>query len=251
MSNPTPAQEEFARIVNGADETSLPHPEDRLEEALNNREDPTEEDEYRNAQISAAMRMPTSGGRLSELKLPPASFDSGRSTGVKGVIADARSYEAARRSRFKDAVRTARRSVLGADEATRLKGSDSETDGDMSSDEEAFLRQWRESRRRELENEMKSGVRNRRTSPSVRLFGRFDEVDALGYLDAIEKVGRDTVVVVFVHDREVGLSPPSSSPRPRFSRLMTAVRGLRGDRVRPDPPRIALPGRALRQGPLR
>jgi hypothetical protein len=28
-------------------------------------------------------------------------------------------------------------------------------------------------------------------------------VDALGYLDAIEKVGRETTVVVFVYDHEV------------------------------------------------
>jgi len=46
-------------------------------------------------------------------------------------------------------------------------------------------------------------VRNRRTSPSVRLYGRLDEVDALGYLDAIEKVRRETKVVVFVYDNEV------------------------------------------------
>jgi len=37
----------------------------------------------------------------------------------------------------------------------------------------------------------------------VRLFGRLDTVDAMGYLDAIEKVGRETVVVVFVYDHEV------------------------------------------------
>lgn len=218
MSNPTPAQEEFARIINGADETSLPHPEDRHDS--DDLDDPTEEDEYRNAQISAAMRMPTLDSRPSrgaEIKLPPASFDSGRSTGVKGVIADARSYEAARRSRFKDAVRTARQSVFGPGETARLRGrSESDTEGEVSGDEEEFLRQWRESRKRELESEARGAVRNRRTSPSVRLFGRFDEVDALGYLDAIEKVGRDTVVVVFVHDREVRLTFPVAFPLQAF-----------------------------------
>ena len=38
------------------------------------------------------------------------------------------------------------------------------------------------------------------------MFGRLDTVDALGYLDAIEKVGRETVVVVFVYDHEVSQS---------------------------------------------
>ena len=44
----------------------------------------------------------------------------------------------------------------------------------------------------------------------MRRYGKFDEVDALGYLDAIEKVGRDTIVVVFVYDSEVcSISNPS------------------------------------------
>lgn len=222
MSNPTPAQEEFARLVNTSTEPdSQPHPEDR-HDSDHDDDDLTEEDHYRNAQIDAAMRVPAFD--RTSLNLPPASFDSGRSTGVKGVIADARSYEAARKTRFRDAVRTARRSVFGAGETTRLRrGSDSESDGDSGSDadEEAFLREWRESRRREMESEARGAVRNRRTSPSVRLFGRYDEVDALGYLDAIEKVGRETVVVVFVYDDEVCSIPLSLSTNP--SQIASAV----------------------------
>ena len=76
----------------------------------------------------------------------------------------------------------------------------------LSDLEESFLQQWRESRRRELENEMNRAVRTRRTSPSVRVYGRLDEVDALGYLDAIEKVSRETKVVVFVYDHECDVS---------------------------------------------
>ncbi|SPO03049.1 probable phosducin [Cephalotrichum gorgonifer] len=211
MADPTPAQEEFSRLVeNNSRDDSRVHPEDRDDERRDRlHQDLTEEDEYRNEQIEAAMRIPafdrTNGG--AGLNLPPASFDSGRSTGVKGVIADARSYEMARKTRFRDAVRTARRSIFGVEAPLQGRGpsksDSSETDGEASgSDEEAFLQEWRESRRKELESEVKSGVRNRRTSPSVRLFGRFDEVDALGYLDAIEKVGRETVVVVFVYDHE-------------------------------------------------
>jgi hypothetical protein len=219
MTDPTPAQEEFAAFVdkNNRSELDRIHPEDRDAAAIERDErSEDEEDRYRAAQIEAAMRMPTMDAR-TEIRLPPASFDMGRSTGVKGVIADARSYETARRAKWKDRVRAARRSVFGLDGARQDRGGSSGPDSDGSGaedpDEAAFLQQWRESRRRELEQESRNPVRNRRTSPSVRLYGRFDHVDALGYLDAIEKVGRDTVVVVFVYDHEV-----SSRPRTRRSR---------------------------------
>ncbi|KAK4241912.1 thioredoxin-like protein [Achaetomium macrosporum] len=210
MSNPTPAQEEFAAFLdkNSRSELDRIHPEDRdaVAEELNEQSE-DEEDRYRAAQIDAAMRMPTMDTR-TEIRLPPPSFDSGRSTGVKGVIADARSYEAARRTKWKDRVRAARRSVFGLDGGRQGRSSEQESEGSGAEDpdEEKFLKQWRESRRRELEEESKNPVRNRRTSPSIRLYGRFDHVDALGYLDAIEKVGRETVVVVFVYDHECAVS---------------------------------------------
>jgi hypothetical protein len=216
MTDPTPAQQEFAQLVakNNAVHFASVHPEDReLYRQERRQEDLTEEDEYRNDQIDAAMRIPAfdrvNGSSGADLKLPPASFDSGRSTGVKGVIADARSYETARRNKWLNAVRTARRSIFGTDGHVNSKThGESDTDGDGSGsdipDEESFIQQWRESRRRELESEANQAIRTRRTSPSIRVFGRFDSVDAMGYLDAIEKVGRETVVVVYVYDHEVG-----------------------------------------------
>jgi hypothetical protein len=211
MSNPTPAQEEFAAFLdkNSRSDHDGIHPEDRDDFAKSSDErSEDEEDRYRAAQIDAAMRMPTMDTR-GEIRLPPAEFDRGRSTGVKGVIADARSYETARQSKWKERVRAARRSVFGMDSGRQNRSSDldSNTSDSEDPDEAAFLEHWRESRKRELEEESRNPVRNRRTSPSIRLYGRFDHVDALGYLDAIEKVGRDTVVVVFVYDSEVGAHP--------------------------------------------
>ncbi len=217
MSNPTPAQEEFDAFLakNSRDDNDRFHPEDRDDasrDAAHSSED--EEDQYRTSQIDAAMRMPTFDSRGGsggvDIKLPPASFDSGRATGVKGVIADARSYEAARRAKWIDRVKAARRSVFGGGLHSEQARSDSEGSiGGDDPDEEKFLEQWRESRRRELEAEgTQPAMRTRRTSPSVRLFGRMDEVDAMGYLDAIEKVGRETVVVVFVYDHEVSRQSP-------------------------------------------
>ncbi|KFH43938.1 Phosducin-like protein [Hapsidospora chrysogenum ATCC 11550] len=203
----TAAQDEFNDLVAKNSDRTTTHPEDRDDPDLKPQQDLTEEDEFRNGQINSAMRTSTSD--RGELRLPPASFDSGRTTGVKGVIADARSYETARKSKWKNRVQAARRSIFGLDSAppnSLRSGSETDEDGMSGSDDDSFLAQWRESRRRELEAEGTKGIRNRRTSPSVREFGRLDEVDAMGYLDAIEKVGRETTVVVFVHDHECEVS---------------------------------------------
>ncbi|KAK4200423.1 thioredoxin-like protein [Triangularia verruculosa] len=207
MSNPTPAQEEFASFLDKNSRDSLDgiHPEDRASaarEAAEQSED--EEEQYRAQKIDEAMRMPTMDSRTA-LRLPPTSFDDGHSTGVKGVIADARSYENARQRTWKDKARAVRRSVFGL-EGARHSGTDSEGSGPEDADEEEFLNRWRESRKRELEEESRNPVRNRRTSPSVRMYGHLEEVDALGYLDSIEKVGRETVVVVFVYDHQSEVS---------------------------------------------
>ncbi|KAK1494082.1 phosducin [Colletotrichum cuscutae] len=214
MSNPTPAQEEFnALLAANSRDTSKVHPEDRDHDRREQDSlDLDEEERYRNSQIDAAMRMPSLGQTGSDLKLPPASFDAGRTTGVKGVIADARNYENARKTSFMSRARTTvRRSIFGLDNINSQpppsNKSESETDeGNGSDSDDSFMQQWRESRRRELESDSNKVIRNRRTSPSVRIYGRLDEVDALGYLDAIEKVARDTVVVVFVYDPECDVS---------------------------------------------
>lgn len=210
-ANPTPAQEEFQELLNknaGSDSPRV-HPEDKDDHRRDNDSEEDEEDRYLNEQIDAAMRMPSLKGPAegANFKLPPAAFDSGRATGVKGVIADARAYEEARQLRWRDKIRAARRSVFGVNHVKSGSNSQSEdSDGEIDADEEVFLQQWRDNRRQELEQESKSGVRNRRTSPSLRMFGRMDTVDALGYLDAIERVGRETIVVVFVYDHEVSHS---------------------------------------------
>ncbi|ROW12597.1 hypothetical protein VMCG_00137 [Cytospora schulzeri] len=208
----TAAQEEFddflAKNSGGPDDDI--HPEDRADVArereLHERENSDDEEErYRAEKIDAAMRMPGYDTRsTADLKLPPATFDSGRATGVKGVIADARNYENARKSKWGEKMKNARQSVIGF-ASVKSDKSDSEQSGE-DEDEDHFLQQWRESRRREMEAEDRSTVRNRRTSPSIRTYGRFEDVDALGYLDAIEKVSRDTTVVVFVYDSESEVS---------------------------------------------
>ncbi|KAL6895322.1 phosducin [Trichoderma longibrachiatum] len=204
---PTEAQDEFDRLVANNTARETLHPEDRDDADSQHGSDLSEEDQYRNQKIDEAMRMPTAA---TELKLPPVSFDSGRSTGVKGVIADARSYESARKTKWRSRAMSVRKSVFGAPRSHGDKsGSESEEaifSGGDDDEEEEFLSQWREARRQELEKEAGQSIRNRRTSPSTRIYGRLDEVDALGYLDAIEKVNRDTTVAVFVYDHESEVS---------------------------------------------
>jgi hypothetical protein len=205
MAARTEAQEEFESILSKASATPrLGHHKDDSEDYRHDREnsDRDEETEYQQGLIDEDMRMPSlnNGGTLH---LPHRDFDMGRTTGVKGVIADARSYEEARsktgswRNRFSRSV-SATRADKRASTATFLKD---DGEGSASEDEE-FLERWRYQRRMEIEGAGRD-IRNRRTSPSVRRYGRFDEVDALGYLDAIEKVGRETIVVVFVYDPDV------------------------------------------------
>lgn len=204
------------------DKASRGAPSDRHPEDANGSPELDEQDEesrYRERQMEDAMRAP-SGGSSGRLNLPPPSFDSGRTTGVKGVIADARSFEQARRE--------GSRKVGGKEgRINGMNGGGEEALEALEEDEE-FLEKWREERRKELERDG-SDIRNRRTSPSVRRFGRFDEVDALGYLDAIEKVGRDTVVVVFVYDIEVCIPVLLA---PLFSRLQAFTDAFRSAQSR-------------------
>ncbi|KXJ97670.1 thioredoxin-like protein [Microdochium bolleyi] len=204
-NDPTPAQQEFQDLIAKSTDTgSRLHPDDRDRDS--DHSDLDEDEQFRNAQIDAAMRMPA---LRPEVNLPPTAFDAGHSTGVKGVIADARAYEEARSTKWRDRVRTARRSVFGLGDVPKpaeTRSSASGSDDELDKEEAEFLNKWRETRRAQLEAESQANPRSRRTSPSLRMFGRLDTVDALGYLDAIERVGRETTVLVFVYDHECQVS---------------------------------------------
>jgi hypothetical protein len=203
MAAKSAAQEEFDNIFSASNQEPKIHPEDR-----HDNEGPEEVDEetsYRQGNIDEIMRNPVSN-RTMTLRLPPPSFDSGRTTGVKGVIADARSFEQSKKESGRIGKYTSEKENQPLRQSRKEKHYSLEGESFLheGGDDEELLEQWREARRREI---MKEGndIRNRRTSPSMRRYGRFDEVDAIGYLDAIEKVGKDTTVVVFVYDAEVGL----------------------------------------------
>ncbi|RAL64893.1 hypothetical protein DID88_001488 [Monilinia fructigena] len=171
MAAKTAAQEEFDKIIaNASARDNYDHPDDERDYSFDKENsDIDEEDEFHNRNIEETMKMPLGekdGGWRNKLRGNTITKEDKRSTF------------------FKD-------------------GSSGSEAG--LSDDEEFLERWRQQRRVEIQNEGKD-IRNRRTSPSVRRYGRFDEVDALGYLDAIEKVGRETIVVVFVYDPECDVS---------------------------------------------
>lgn len=62
------------------------------------------------------------------------------------------------------------------------------------------MREWRQHRIQELTERNNASVR--RKSPSQRTWGTVEDVDAVGYLDAIEKVKGDVIVVVCIYDPE-------------------------------------------------
>ena len=137
--------------------------------------------------------------------LPRTYFNA--NTGPKGVIADAHSYEKTKRDmRRRRSPKAAIRAVF------REKSATPESENDMDTGDDEFMRLWRKNRLVELRGSP-SPAPSRRQSPSKRRYGKVETVDAVGYLDAIEKVGKETVVAVCIYDDEVSLCssylPPS------------------------------------------
>lgn len=204
------AQEEFDQLVQNNRAHTSSHPEDRDDSPhfsddndsltspprnLRQRRviDSSDEDE------DSTDNMVSSRGNYH---VPNTVFEA--NTGPKGVIADAQAFERARKKSF-------RRTLLSAagfdsngpafgSKGTRDETSTSAPEGSSGSedDEERFMRKWRASRMQELQTR---GMR--RLSPRGRCFGSVETVDAVGYLDAIEKVTSDTVVVVCLYDPQV------------------------------------------------
>ncbi|KAF1990024.1 thioredoxin-like protein [Aulographum hederae CBS 113979] len=146
--------------------------------------------------------VPGSSSMRSRYFLPKQRFQS--NTGPKGVIADAQAFEQAKKAkRFSF---SAARNVPAAiySRYSARDGGERSSDED---DEDGFLQRWRQSRLRELQqSEIKAGSGSRGASPGRRTFGSLVTVDGEGYLDAIEKVSPNTVVVVYIYDESSEVS---------------------------------------------
>ncbi|KAF2205703.1 thioredoxin-like protein [Delitschia confertaspora ATCC 74209] len=188
------AQDEFNELFRDKDRESR-HPEDRThsDESESEPESPAHDFYPERTDTDDELELDESVKMRSNYYLP--SIRSEANTGPKGVIADAHAFEQAKKQ--------ARRSIF-----TRKTSPPSGNlgphwnDGEKSSEEdgeEGFMRRWRENRLRELQN-AGSRIRSRTSSPSQKIYGRLEEVDGEGFLEAVEKVRRDAVVVVFIYD---------------------------------------------------
>ncbi|KKK22794.1 putative phosducin [Aspergillus rambellii] len=204
------AQDEFNRLFSHQEKLSS-HPEDRDNgsdiDSIPSDHDLDDPPHYSDSED----HNPAMGSRTATYHIPNTRFDA--NTGPKGVIADAQAFERARKSTFRKTwlagtggsgagvgrSHTSSKSVT--DSATLLYNSSSPDGSATDEDEERFMRHWRESRMQELQNQ-----RQRRPSPWRKAYGSVDTVDAVGYLDAIEKVPSDQVVVVCVYDPESAAS---------------------------------------------
>ena len=198
------AQEEFYGLFNQIDVEPKVHPED-----LNRSPDHSDSsdhdesttlhssDEHPSAPLKVSVTMPAA------TYLPNTTqFDA--NTGPKGVIADARSFETARKRSFRQTLHafTDASPFKNHDISNREKSKTPTPDLSSDEDEDDFMRAWRQKRLDELAG-MKQEVKTRRQSPSKRRYGSLVAVDPAGYLDAVEKVGAETVVVVLIYDDEV------------------------------------------------
>ncbi|KAF8465252.1 thioredoxin-like protein, partial [Kalaharituber pfeilii] len=111
--------------------------------------------------------------------------------GVKGVISDAYSFENAKRRELRE-----QRQRKGDSPPSTGHQRGRSIGSPTISDEDELMNVWRKNRLAELKA---SAATQRRQSPSKRSYGRVEPVDAAGYLDAIEKVSKDTIVVVAIY----------------------------------------------------
>lgn len=207
MSNP--AQEEADRLFSQK-ETAISHPEDR------EKEDYSEDEKPRTRIIRSSRRDEEDQDTDDEENM--ATMTSTKSytipttahyvnTGPKGVIADAQNYHKARRSTVRKTLHSIsdtlnfgqqKRSKAILPEKRSNSGNSSGSDLDLDDDD--FMQEWRQQRLAELQEQFSATGQSRNYSPGRRTYGTLDEVNADGYLNAIENVPKETHVVVLLHD---------------------------------------------------
>ena len=197
----TAAQDEFDAFYKSNQGLHLKsHPDDRNQSDSSDNDSITLREDEKTSSFNASPAMPTA------TYLPTTTqFDA--NTGPKGVIADARSFEIAKKRTFRQTLyhlSSGLTSPGSPNKKWREKSKSPSPDVSTDEDEDDFMRTWRANRLDELAS-MNQDVRTRRQSPSQRTYGSLVTVDPSGYLDAVEKVPAYTTVVVLIYDDEVSL----------------------------------------------
>ncbi|MCJ1478807.1 hypothetical protein MMC13_007491 [Lambiella insularis] len=136
-------------------------------------------------------------------------FDA--NTGPKGVIADAKSFDRARKRSFRQTLQAFSSGLSFGEKHKSPSPVARSREGSSSSelsqdDDDEFMRTWRASRMTEMQSQGRGDYRTRRLSPSQRRYGKVVAVDPLGYLDAVDRVTAETVVVVMIYDEHSTVS---------------------------------------------
>ncbi|KAL8739145.1 MAG: hypothetical protein Q9181_000174 [Wetmoreana brouardii] len=205
---PSAAQDEFDAMYDAQEKRPATHPEDALDSSSDN-----DSTTLHSSNDGAQSPRPSSTMPSATYHIPSTTTFNAN-TGPKGVIADARSFDTARKRSFRRTLRACSNGQLSppifgkakkqAFNFSREKSPSPDTSADDDDDED-FMRTWRADRLNELAN-MSQDVRTRRSSPSVRKYGTLVAVDPIGYLDAIEKVHADTTVIVLIYDDQSEVS---------------------------------------------
>ncbi|GAB7363966.1 hypothetical protein MBLNU230_g4527t1 [Neophaeotheca triangularis] len=240
----TPAQDEYNTLMqrNAQQTNHRRHPSDTNSDSQSflNLSDDDDDDGNTTTTIrdsSPALPRPSYSTSRSTATIPTTRYEA--NTGPKGVIADAQNFRDARREDRRVSLQQAHRNgngngnggfasrdvgdrlgdmTFGEREVVgkRLDGLGLGREGEGEVDEleelgegdEAFLREWRGKRLREMQSVMdlgNGGSSNGRflggsRSTGGRRFGQLASVDGEGYLEAVDGSGPGTVVVVYIYD---------------------------------------------------
>ena len=205
----TTTHDEFNALTSRENE-HIAHPEDTVNSDISS--EPTSEHDYIPCDSSDDdHKVSRSRGRTvpTDMYHIPRGTHFDANTGPKGVIADAKSFDQARKRTFRQTIYNAL--STGATNnvfekrrtnSSRSREKSSSPDLSASDDDDSFMKTWRQARIHEMQNGAHEN-RKRRLSPSQRRYGRLVPVDANGYLDAIEKVAPNTTIVVCIYDEDV------------------------------------------------
>lgn len=204
------AQEEADRFFSYKESVNT-HPEDRdnSSDRPSLDDDPSSADNYQQSDPGtdddSDLKMATMTSTKTSYHIPTTVHYA--NTGPKGVIADAQNFARAKQTSFRQRVVSLAGTLTSRsfnNEKRRQQGSSSDSELASSEDENdsEFMNRWRANRIQELSDLSNQPNNTRRISPSRRVWGTLNEVDANGYLDAIEKVSDETVVVVMIFDPE-------------------------------------------------
>lgn len=198
------AQDEFNELLRDKDRETR-HPEDRDHHSdVSSQASAGADDDYKE-KIDTDDELDIPKDMRANYYMP--SLRSEANTGPKGVIADAQAFEQARKQAKRFTLKKGFQSTGSSQYSVKVWHDDKAPPSD-DEEEDNFMKEWRATRLKELQN-VGQRIRSRTTSPSRRIYGNFPLVDPEGYLDAIDKSGPDTTVVVFIYSEEQAADPKS------------------------------------------